>query len=262
MESNSTLRKADFSERALAFAADGALFAAGWVLTLKAVAPGEPLIVHPKGAAALLVWGGLFLAYQAYFSSEGRVTAGKRLLGLRVVDREGEPLDLARAAGRSLGYLVSQIFTAGFLWALIDSNGRAWHDLPFGSLVVSDRGLPTARLVSMRLAAGALLVAFAGAWGWQNIWAPRYERIMTVAYARNSLDEYVVLQQSYKQAHGRYADNVFALAQVSVDPTGFLRDSAALYDRGRVAITADRDHFTIVARANDVDKTLVAVSGP
>jgi hypothetical protein len=114
----------------------------------------------------------------------------------------------------------------------------------------------------MRLAAGGLLTAFAGVWGWQNIWAPRYQRIMTVAYAQSGLDEYAALQDSYKRVHGRYAENMFALAQVSVDPTGFLRDTAALYDQGRVAIRADRDHYSVVARANDVDKTLVAISGP
>jgi len=29
-----------------------------------------------------------------------------------------------------------------------------------------------------------------------------------------------------------------------------------------VDIPADRDHFSVAARANDVDKTLVAISGP
>jgi uncharacterized RDD family membrane protein YckC len=262
MNELSTPRRADFSERALAFVADGALFAAGWALTLKAAGPQEPLFYHPKGAAALLIWGGLFLGYQAWFSSEGRVSLGKRLLGLRVIGADGEPLGLLAAAGRSFGYLVSQIFTAGFLWALVDPSGRALHDLPFGSLVVADADLSSGRRAGLRLAAGGLLTVFAAAWGWQNIWSPRYERIMTVASARSGLDEYAVLQDTYMRLHGRYADNMFALAQVSVDPTGFLRDSAALYDRGAVAIRVDRDHYAIAARANDVDKTLVAISGP
>lgn len=262
MNNESMPRQADFSERALAFAADGLLFVLGAAVTLKAVAPAEPLAVHPKAGAALLIWGAAFLAYQAFFSCEGRVSLGKRLLGLRVTDAAGEPLELGAAIGRTLGYLVSQIFTAGFLWALIDPNGRALHDLPFGSLVVSDRELGSGRRFAVRAAAGFLMVAFAAGWGWQNIWAPRYERIMTVAYAREGLNEYATLQESYKRLHGRYAENAFALAQVSIDPTGFLRDTAALYDQGRVAIKADRDHFAIAARANDVDKTLVAVSGP
>jgi hypothetical protein len=55
---------------------------------------------------------------------------------------------------------------------------------------------------------------------------------------------------------------MFALATMSIDPRAFLRDAVALYDQGAVSIVADRDHFAIAARANDVDKTLVAVSGP
>ncbi len=262
MNDESTPRHADFSERALAFAADASLFALAWVLTLKALGPDEPLTAHPKGGAAFFLWGGLFLAYQAYFSSEGRVSLGKRLLGLRVVGSDGEPLDFVRAFGRTAGYLVSQIFTAGFLWALLDPNGRALHDLPFGSLVVADRPLSSGRRAAVRLAAGTMLAAFAGVWGWQNIWAPRYERLMTVAYARHGLDEYAVLQKTYKAEHGRYAEDQFALATASIDPRGFLQDAAALFDQGRVGITADRDHFSIAARANDADKTLVAISGP
>lgn len=262
MNDNSTSRPASFSERTLAFSADAAPFLTAWILMLRAMDSSAPVTAHPKGAAAALLWGGLFLAYQAYFSSEGRVTLGKRLLGLRVIGHDGEALSLTHGLGRSLGYLVSQFFTAGFLWALLDPNGRALHDLPFATLVVADRPLGGGRALATRFAAAALIVGFAGVYGWENVWAPRYERIMTVAYARDGLREYVVLQRTYKLQHGRYAENMFALATVSMDPRGFLRDAAALYDQGAVGITADRDHFSIAARANDIDKTLVAVSGP
>ena len=262
MNKNTTLRPAAFSERALAFAADAGLFLGAWALTLKILDSSSPLMAHPKGGAAAFLWGGLFLAYQSYFSSEGRVTLGKRLLGLRVVGADGEALELLQGVGRSLGYLVSQIFTAGFLWSLIDPNGRALHDLPFGSLVVSDRPLGAGRAVAVRFAAGTLIAAVAGFWGWQNVWGARYDRIMTVAYARDGLNEYSILQKTYKREHGHYAENMFALATVSIDPRGFLRNQAELYDRGRVAISVDRDHYSVAARANDVDKTLVAISGP
>lgn len=259
---NATLRPASFSERTLAFAADAGLFLGAWALTLQAVDPSAPMTAHPKGAAAALLWGGLFLVYQACFSSGGRVTLGKRLFGLRVIGHDGEELDLAQGIGRALGYLFSQIFAAGFLWALVDPNGRALHDLPFGSLVVSDRPLSAGGTWAARLAAGTAIAGCAGFWGWQNVWAPRYERIMTVAYARAGLGEYATLQKTYKREHGRYAQSLFALAAVSVDPRGLLRGAAALYDQGRVAVAADRDHFSIAARANDVNKTLIAISGP
>ena len=256
------IRTADFSERALAFALDGAAFAAVWAAVVKATDPSASLAANPKGAVAGLALSGVFLLYQAWFSCDGRASLGKAALGLRVTGADDQPLDLARSLVRSLGYLISQFFLAGFLWSLFDGEGRALHDLPVGSRVVTDRPFGAARKLAFRAAAGFLLVVFAGHWGWENIWQPRYQRIMTVSYARAGLQEYVQLQESYKAAHGRYADNVFSLATVSVDPQGFLRDGVALFDRGRVAITADQKHFTMVARANDVDKTLVAVSGP
>lgn len=262
MNKDQNLRAADFSERALAIALDGAIFAALWAATVKATDPAASLAANPKAAVAGLVWTGVFLAYSAWFSSEGRVSAGKAALGLRVAGPDDQPLDLTRALVRSLGYLFSQFFIAGFLWSLFDGQGRALHDLPIGSRVVTDRPFGAGRKLALRSVAGLLLVAFAGHWGWRNIWQPRYQRILTVSYARAGLQEYVDLQESYKRSHGRYADNVFSLATVSVDPQGFLRDGVALFDRGRVAITADQKHYVMVARANDVDKTLVAISGP
>jgi len=262
MENKISPRRAEFSERALAFAVDGAVFAAAWALTMKALAPdAEPVLDH-RGTAAGLAFAGLFLIYQAFFSSEGRVSLGKRLFGLRVVGAGDAPLDLGGAIVRTLGYLVSQFFTAGFLWALFDPEGRAFHDLPVASRVVAVRPLGGGRRFATRMSAAILMIAFAGAWGWQNIWGPRYHRIMTVAYARHGLDEFARLQESYKRAHGRYAENMFALSTESVDPQGFLRGAVGLYVNGHVAITAGRDGYSIAARANDVDRTMVAISGP
>jgi uncharacterized RDD family membrane protein YckC len=260
MENKLSPRRAEFSERALAFAVDGGVFAAAWALFLKASAPDLELALNPRATGTGLIVAGLFLLYQAFFSSEGRVSLGKRLFGLRVVDAGDRPLDLVSAIVRSLGYLFSQFFTAGFLWALFDADGRALHDLPAGSRVVALAPLRGARAFATRMSAAALMIAFAGAWGWQNIYGPRYHRILTVASARNGLNEFAQLQESYKREHGRYAENMFALSTESVDPQGFLRGAVALYVNGHVAITADRDHYAIAARANDVDRTLVAVS--
>lgn len=254
-------RLADFSERALAFTTDYALFALGWALTLKALDSSEPLGTNPLGPLVTLIFTALFVVYQAYFSCEGRVSLGKRLLGLRIVGLDNHPLDLPHAVVRSIGYLVSQVLTAGFFWSLFDPLGRTWHDLPIGSLVVTERPEPRRRLGLTRFATGALLLLFAASWGWKEVWEPRYDKLMTVAEARSGLDEFSQLQRSYKRRHGRYANNIFALSTVSVDPGGFLRGAAALYDHGRVAFKVENTRFIIVARANDVDKTLVAVTG-
>jgi uncharacterized RDD family membrane protein YckC len=262
MSNHPAVRKAEFAERALAFAADYALFAAIWFVILKAVDPDLPVFLNEKGLIITAFLAALFLVYQAFFSCEGRATIGKRLLGLRVTDAEGEPLDLSRALIRAIAYVPSSFFTLGFFWALVDPSSRAWHDLAAGSGVVSD--LPPGRVRGpiLRLAAGTLVIAFALAVGWNGIWEPRYLKIMTVAHAKAGLIEVKTLQASYHQRNGRYAGSLFALAEVSADPQGFLRDMAVLCDLKAFRFKSDSVSWAVATRARDVDATLIAAHGP
>lgn len=54
---------------------------------------------------------------------------GKRLLGLRVVDAEGNAPGLVRGFVRSLFALASDLpLFMGYVWALFDRERRGWHD--------------------------------------------------------------------------------------------------------------------------------------
>lgn len=255
-------RKAEFAERALAFATDYALFAGLWILVLKILDPELPVLLNEKGTVAIAFVAAFFIVYQAIFSCDGRVTAGKALFGLRVADADGQPLDFGRAVMRALAYVPSSFLTLGFFWALIDPKGRAWHDLAAGSGVISDRAPGGGRAIAARFAAGTLVVAFALAVGWNGIWEPRYLKLMTVAHAKASLAEIETLQASYHQRHGRYAGSLYALAEASLDPRAFLRDTAVLYDLKSFRFKADKTSYQVITRARDVDSTLVAVSYP
>lgn len=255
-------RKAEFAERALAFAADYALFAGIWYLILKAIDPTLPVFLNEKGTLVTVFLVALFLVYQAFFSCEGRASLGKRLLSLRVADGEGEPLDFGRAIMRTIAYVPSSFFTLGFFWALIDPKGRAWHDLAAGSVVVSDHPFGRVRGPVLRLAAGTLVLAFAFATGWSGIWEQRYLKIMTVAHAKVALGEVKTLQASYHQRNGRYAGSLFALAEVSSDPRGFLREMAILYHLDSFRFKSDESRWAVATRVRDVDSTLIAAHGP
>jgi uncharacterized RDD family membrane protein YckC len=63
-------------------------------------------------------------------------TPGKRLMGLLVVQTDGQRLRLGAAIRRWLGYYLSAILFLGFLWVLIDSRRQALHDKLAGTLVV------------------------------------------------------------------------------------------------------------------------------
>lgn len=254
--------KAEFAERGVAFAIDVAMFGAAWVLILKAFDRNLPLLLNQRGTAVIAFLAALFIVYQAFFSCDGRVSVGKRLFGLRVADAEGEPLDFGRAVTRALSYLPSSIFTLGFFWALVDPKGRAWHDFTAGSEVLSDRPAGGGRSFVLRLAAGTLVIALALVSGWSGIWEARYLKLMTVAHAKAGLAEVQTLQAAYHLKNGRYAGSLYALAEESLDPRGFLRDMSALYDLKSFRFKADKSSYAVATRARDVDSTMVAISGP
>lgn len=67
-------------------------------------------------------------------------TVGKGVMGLRIVRIDGRRPGFIRALVRTLAYLVSLVpLFAGFLWILVDSNRRGWHDHIAGSRVVFSR---------------------------------------------------------------------------------------------------------------------------
>ncbi len=70
-------------------------------------------------------------------------TLGKMALKLRVVKKKGGRITLLDALLRNVfGYMISQIFMLGYLWALFDREKQAWHDKMAGTVVIdqSPRG--------------------------------------------------------------------------------------------------------------------------
>lgn len=65
---------------------------------------------------------------------------GGRLLGLRIVRRDGSPIDFGKALIRFLGSLVSSlVISLGYLWAAFDSEKQTWHDKIASTYVVAEK---------------------------------------------------------------------------------------------------------------------------
>jgi len=65
--------------------------------------------------------------FVAFWSISGE-TIGKKVFGLRVVGDNGQPLSFKNAMLRYLGYFISAVFFAGFIWAAFDEKKQGWHD--------------------------------------------------------------------------------------------------------------------------------------
>ena len=72
-----------------------------------------------------VLWGFYFI----WFIGSTGQTPGKKLMRIKVIRADGNPMDYKTAFNRFTGYTVSlSVFGLGFLWALFDRNRQAWHD--------------------------------------------------------------------------------------------------------------------------------------
>ncbi len=124
-------------ERLLAYIIDGLLvFVANIVLAIVGV-----LMIIVMPVVGLLFFLALFvvdIAYFPYFWKTRGQTPGMRQFQLYVVrDRDGGPITSGQAVLRLIGYWIDGVvFYLGFIWILIDSRKRGWHDLIAGTVVI------------------------------------------------------------------------------------------------------------------------------
>jgi uncharacterized RDD family membrane protein YckC len=81
----------------------------------------------------------LFFGWFYYAGMESTVggTLGKLIVGLTVTDLRGQRISFFRGSGRWFAKIISALpFYLGFAFALIQTRGRAVHDLIAGTLVI------------------------------------------------------------------------------------------------------------------------------
>jgi uncharacterized RDD family membrane protein YckC len=255
-------RPALFGERLVAFMIDGLLFYGLFVLTLKLVYSGTPVMQNPSGRSWLLIWAALFVLYHAEAAAAGRPTAGKWLLGLRVVDLDGKPLSFPKAILRALAYFPSSVLNLGFLWAAVHPDGSAWHDLLAGSKVLAVEPRPPALVKAADAVCVALL---AGTFFWQQFGAARFYQTEALASTQHTLKALSTLETVYRQRHGNYTENLDKLVSMTDEPEMYYRALASVVETERgilIHVQENGQRFTVIAYGNDPSHTQIKIEGP
>ena len=149
------LRLASIVRRWLAIVIDGFIVAIATVMLLiagGALAPLDAAMASADEAAVseafssfqsttltvnLLVSAVYNVALMVWFNGQ---TLGKMMLRLRVVKKRGGRITILDALLRNVfGYMISQIFLLGYLWALFDAEKQTWHDKMAGTVVLEER---------------------------------------------------------------------------------------------------------------------------
>ena len=106
-------------------------------LIFKRVSLGTAYFVLFLGYAATL---GLVVINWIYLCGSQGQTAGKRIIGIRIVRADGTPINFKTAALRHfVGYPLAFLSLGlGALWVLWDARQQGWHDKLAGTLVIKD----------------------------------------------------------------------------------------------------------------------------
>jgi uncharacterized RDD family membrane protein YckC/Tfp pilus assembly major pilin PilA len=130
-----------FSRRFLALLLDALIL---WVVSIVLFAALAVVIgTSAPGRPQYFLWAypAMFLISLLYWSvqesSSHQATFGKRALGIKVTDLDGQPIGWGRAVGRWFGRLLSGLlFCIGYLMTLFTSRKQALHDMLASTLVV------------------------------------------------------------------------------------------------------------------------------
>lgn len=154
MSTEETPAIAGFLERLVAFYIDAKVFILGTgIVAMGLVACGLP------EAAAGMLFPVSFFAYHVLLNSDRRQTAGKWIVGIRVLSDDATPLRKTAALKRAAAYILSAIpLGLGFFWTLFRSDKRAWHDSLSSSRVVEAR--PRGNFARVAIAVAAVLIVF------------------------------------------------------------------------------------------------------
>lgn len=256
-------RAARFSDRFVAYLLDAAPFAAGaagtvWVLLGPLGKAPTPELLALVGA----VWGTMVFAYQLIGNLKG-ATVGKRLLGLRVVSRDGGAPGFGASLVRAAVWLIGTTAGSfGFLVALFNRENRTLHDYASGTVVVEAYPKSASQGLTLFLVGAFAVVGLFGFQVYSGWSRPTPRDRAAVAKAEEGLAVIAEVQEAYKAKHGTYASSIEQLAEVSGDPAEFRTAMAGLFRAEPFKMEAGNRGWRIRAQALDRHRTPVAREGP
>lgn len=258
-EDPSAVEYASFSERLVALLVDVSIIAIpGQFILLNVIGRNMTQISQLVGLELLLAL--IFVLYEAVFSCGGRVTLGKKLMGIAVASADDPqmPIGFFRAVLRAVGYFISTaVFFCGFFLAFFEERKRSLHDFMGHSVVVRLRSKGVAETVSIGVAATLLVVLFGGMIYQQFFAKGSLLQQSYIFKAERILDNMSILEEVHRTKYGYYTNDLQRLMLLSGDPVQFQRDIQAALDRKGFRIGVSRNTYKIVANAKDVRRTQV-----
>lgn len=256
------LKAAGFNERFIAYVIDALPFVSLCYWSLSKLISNDFIVFNSRNVLKWqLVWIALYLIYETVFSSGGRATVGKYLMGIRVRDANGSNLSVGKAFLRSVGYFASAIpFNLGYIMAIFTKKKRALHDYMGSSRVISVRERSPMAEGFIIVVAWAALAFFVGSWVNQNFIKLSLAEKKQVVMAKRTLSRIAHLEEIYKKTYGRYTNDFPSLVSLSRNPDIIKRDLLNHIDTNTLMISSNGRDYVISAKAKNWRKSNVKIS--
>lgn len=257
-----TYRIAGFNERFLAYLIDTLPFVFLNYYSLTFLIKTNYLI-YSDSLASKWKWGwiALFIIYEVIFTSGGRVTLGKKLLGIRVVSKNGENLSIIKAFIRVIGYFISSFtLNLGYIAALTNKNRVSLHDLLASSRVIRTREKSPFVEGAILVLSWGLMAFFVAGWANRTVLQVTPSEKKQINEARRTLAKLAKLQEIHYRKYGFYTNDIKKLAELTGDIKAVRYELSKTLAEGSLEMASDGKSFVITAKAKNWRKTQVEIS--
>ncbi|MEW6013001.1 MAG: RDD family protein [Elusimicrobiota bacterium] len=257
-----TYRIAGFNERFLAYLIDTLPFVFLNYYSLTFLIKNNYLI-YSDSLASKWKWGwiALFIIYEVIFTSGGRVTLGKKLLGIRVVSKNGENLSIIKAFIRVIGYFISSFtLNLGYIAALTNKNRISLHDLLASSRVIRTREKSPFVEGAILVLSWGLMAFFVAGWANRTVLQVTPSEKKQINEARRTLAKLAKLQEIHYRKYGFYTNDIKKLAELTGDIKAVRYELSKTLAEGSLEMASDGKTYVITAKAKNWRKTRVEIS--
>ncbi len=257
-----TYRIAGFNERFLAYLIDTLPFVFLNYYSLTFLIKNNYLIYSDSLASKWKwAWIALFIIYEVIFTSGGRVTLGKKLLGIRVVSKNGENLSIIKAFIRVIGYFISSFtLNLGYIAALTNKNRISLHDLLASSRVIRTREKSPFTEGAILVLSWGLMAFFVAGWANRTVLQVTPSEKKQINEARRTLAKLAKLQEIHYRKYGFYTNDIKKLAELTGDIKAVRYELSKTLAEGSLEMASDGKTYVITAKAKNWRKTRVEIS--
>jgi len=208
-----------------------------------------------------IIWSIIFIIYETIFTSGGRRTIGKKILGLKVISKDGNNLSLSKAFIRAIGYFISSFtFNIGYLLALTNSKRISLHDFLASSLVVKTKEKSAFVDGLILTLSWGLMAFFIANWANRTILKPTPLEQKQINEARRTLAKLAKLEEIHYRKYGFYTNDLKKLAELTGNINAVRYELAKTLEKGSLEIASNGKSFIISGKAKNWRKTRIQVT--